>query len=730
MNTRNGWYLLVVLAVLGLVASVASAGTYYVDLDWTGTESGTQTEPYKTIKAGVAAADASAAPRRVYIAAGTYADVANSGTEDYSAGGGSDHGIVISTVMTVAGGYAGWQGGASFDWSEGSRTPRATIIDLHGADSRAFRAEWPGGNGPSSGPTFDGLTFRNADVTGDGGALYGSAHNYWILSVTNCLFTNNAAASSGGAVRMDSRYVSASVKNSDFVDNRATNDAGAVAFYSAVGGNGTVVENSTFLRNTAGSQGGAIIWTATGSPAQYVRRCRFEANTAGTRGGALFANDPYLQIERCTFVGNSAPSGAAVGGASYWCGPSSLQNCLVYGNSGGYAVQADGARMYKTYTLDVVHCTVVSNSGGGLRARFNDGTQNKPMRVRNSIVADNGGYGIYRQEDDYIFANNNVYSNALGNYYNCSADAASISTNAAFVDPAAGDYRLSLGSPSVDAGTNDTGLAIDLDGTYRPTRNGWDQGCYEESGACRIVHQAPVITASNVTLRGQLVYDGGSNDAEVVVYWGAADGGTTNGNWDNPEVIGYVTNGGNFDVTIEPPNGTSWFRCYATNWYDGVWADASETFEFAGGAAVAIWTGGSSNALASNPDNWFSGAVPQPQDTVKFDSDQANCTWDAAAPASVSKWEQTAAYGATVTVARAWGSGLTVSNDMLILGGRLTHAANSTGETYRLLFNVGGNLEWRAARRSTWTARGMPRARGRARVLPTTSAARTAAKGT
>ncbi len=334
----------------------------------------------------------------------------------------------------------------------------------------------------------------------------------------------------------------------------------------------------------------------------------------------------------------------------------------------------------------------MSNAGGGVRARFDSGANNKPMRVRNSIVAFNGRYGVYRPEDDYAFTNNNVYGNVT-NYYNCTADAGSISADPLFANPAANDYRLAKGSPSVDAGTNMASVTSDLAGVPRPTRNGWDQGCYEERGAGRIIHQAPVITSSNVTLRGQLVYDGGSNDANVTIYWGPADGGKTAGTWANPGTVGYVTNGGNFQLTITPPSGTIWYRCYATNWYDGDWADASESLEFSGGSATVIWTGAGTNSLASNPSNWFGGTLPQPQDTAKFDSSPSNCTWDAAAPESVTRWEQTALYAGTVTVARGWASGVTVSNDMVIRGGRLTHAANSTQETYRLRFAVGGNFE-------------------------------------
>jgi predicted outer membrane repeat protein len=228
--------------------------------------------------------------------------------------------------MTVAGGYAGWQGGTTFDWT--TRTSRATIIDLQGAASRAFRAQWLSGNGPSSGPTFEGLTFQNANVTNDGGAIHVAEQNYWTAYVTNCLFTNNTTTTgNGGAVRLGSAYVSGAIRSSDFIGNRAATNGGAVAFY--VGQGTPMVEDCTFLRNTATvSRGGAIWWDGTGGPVQAVRRCRFEGNVAALSGGAAFSKDPYIQFDRCLFVSNTAPAGAAVGGADYWCGATRCRTAL------------------------------------------------------------------------------------------------------------------------------------------------------------------------------------------------------------------------------------------------------------------------------------------------------------------------------------------------------------------------------------------------------------------
>lgn len=56
-----------------------------------------------------------------------------------------------------------------------------------------------------------------------------------------------------------------------------------------------------------------------------------------------------------------------------------------------------------------------------------------------------------------------------------------LSTPAAlFVNAVAKDFRLTAGSPAIDAGTNlGADVATDIDGTTRPQRLAYDIGCYE-----------------------------------------------------------------------------------------------------------------------------------------------------------------------------------------------------------------------------------------------------------
>jgi hypothetical protein len=682
----------------------AQAADYYVDVSWTGTESGATTAPYKTIKAAVDAANAVAGAHTIYIAGGWYGDVDNGGTEDYSAGGGADSGILITRQMNLYGGYAGWDGEGEepgdFDWSEGARTPRATVIDLENALSRAFLNQCP----EYVGTLFDGLSFLNASNAVPGGALYSPYGFARTLYVNNCVFSNNFTTSRGGAIDANLLYSAGGrIRNSDFVDNRADANGGAIALMMQ--NHAVLVEDCTFLRNIAGGtsatgRGGAIFWDGFNGPVQYLRRCRLEGNQAVAYGGAVFSTDPRIVMEHCTFTLNSASSGAAIGGNTYWCGSYYLENCLVANNSGDYAVYAEGARMFDAYTLDILHCTIVGNSGGGLRFFRIDGPT--PARVRNSIIANNGGYGIYRAGNDCTFNNNNVYGNAAGDYCNCTADAASISADPLFADETGGDYRLAKGSPCIDAGI-DAGATSDLDNVGRPTRLGYDIGCYEEWQIPVIANRAAVALPTAAEVRAEFTYESAALDTYAYFAFGTSDAGTGGlAGWDQWAASGEPTQGVIFGSTFAglSPDTTYWYRCMASNSYDVLWGPAASFKTPAAGGAMRLWTGLGGDALASNTNNWLDGLAPAAEDYVLLDSSPSNMIWDAAAAKSVAGWTQTENYTGTVTFPVTYSeyspafTNFAITGNVLLNGGCWTHTANPAGDTavYRLAVTVDGDF--------------------------------------
>jgi len=716
---RQAWKLgCVVVAVAGLALS-GWAADFYVDVSWTGTASGTQTEPFTTIKAAVDAANAIAGTDEIdiYIAAGVYADVANGGTENYSTGGGTDGGIYITRrFINIYGGYAGWDGVGSepgnFDWTEGSRVPRATIIELKDAGSRAFYHEPPAGRGA----LFDGLTFQNASHGANGGTLH-SPHAVGgrNLFVNNCLFTNNVVANGayGGAIWVASREGLSWFRLSDFVDNGA--EYGGALSVNNVSPDSVQIEDCTFLGNHAGHSGGAIYFVAFGGGTgiQLIRGCHFESNTADSLGGAIMSPSAGVRVERSVFTQNAAPSGAALGGVTgtqSWGGSYYLENCLLYRNTGGYAVEQDGPRL-TDYSVDILHCTIVENPGGGVR--FRDRSDSRPARIRNSIIAFNGNYGIYRFDDDdvYVFSHNNVFGNT-NDYFNCVADGDSIALDPEFADAGAGDYGLAKGSPCIDAGT-DAGVTTDLDGVARPTREGFDMGAYEEWQVPVIHAYAPILWTDQARLRGAFTYIAAAYPSHAFIVFGTADGGTdAMGDWDQASGdLGEQRVDAIFSHTFTglTPGATYFYRIVASNAYDLAWGPLGE-FTTPLSGTTRTWTGLGADELASTPENWSGATIPGWADAVVLDSTtDKNMTWDGGVgdlPHGVASWTQTADYTGTVSFETRYpGQGeffdFSIIGDATLSNGTWTHAENPTGNTAvnRLRVQVGGNLTLATAAR-------------------------------
>ncbi len=145
-----------------------------------------------------------------------------------------------------------------------------------------------------------------------GGAIHAT---HVSLTLVNNYFVNNSAKTAnlnnggfGGAVLHTSASNSGHVlhiSNSSFEENVASEFGGAI--YSA---SQTVVQTSSFIRNTAdGGGGGGLI----GSAGLSIKRCQFAFNSAMI-GGALFSVGSHASITQTHFSHNSAASGGAVSG--------------------------------------------------------------------------------------------------------------------------------------------------------------------------------------------------------------------------------------------------------------------------------------------------------------------------------------------------------------------------------------------------------------------------------
>jgi hypothetical protein len=302
----------------------------------------------------------------------------------------------------------------------------------------------------------NGATLASGGATRDtrGGGVCCESDSQIIIS--NCLITGNSAGFGGGSG-------CGALYNCTLVSNSADSYGGGVAY--------SILNNCTIVSNSASLGGG-------GSAYSTLYNCTLTNNSANSGGGSVFDT-----LCNCTIVGNSAVNG---GGAM----SGTLSNCTIVGNSAGS--YGGGARQCTLY-----NCVLTSNSattgGGGAR----EGTLYNCTLVGNSATTGGGvrGGGQYLINCIVYFNNpggtNNWYDTTSIFTHSCTyptqstwtASMGNITNNPLFVNTNAGNYRLSQGSPCINAGLNQswmTGVS-DLDGHSRIDRYSGivDMGCYE-----------------------------------------------------------------------------------------------------------------------------------------------------------------------------------------------------------------------------------------------------------
>ncbi len=303
---------------------------------------------------------------------------------------------------------------------------------------------------------MSGFTVTNASYTQGGGAIHMTAG-----TVSNCVMTRNFLRAGNGN---GTAWMSGGLMTGCIFSNNTPRSWGVTVA-------GGTLENSVLTLFTQHNDDAPLVLSA-----GTVRRCR------------IVANSPSV---------NTRPNGVNLSGSGR------LENCLVWGNSGGIygGVWMSGGTM--------VNCTVASNS----------------------VSAGSSAGGVYRtggtMTNCVVYGNQSGYANYSGAAsaatYSCAPELTlgaqgNVTDNPRFVNLAAGDCRLSFGSSAVNSGTN-TGLTVDLEGTNRDTQ--YDMGAYERvpaGGALAVAFSGlPQTGIGSVTSVFTAVLEGSNTN---VTSWG------------------------------------------------------------------------------------------------------------------------------------------------------------------------------------------------------------------
>lgn len=348
---------------------------------------------------------------------------------------------------------------------------------------------------------------------------------------------------------------------------------------------GCTLTNSLIPRYGGGSgQSGYPAGALYGSRSDLVvsncvvsRHTSISAYAEGYWAAGMVLNNVNGSVLNCVISTNvtrgadTAGWGFGYGSGLYVSGTGIVRNCLISGNSGTGVQNIHGQGVYVgggTWRLE--NCTIVSNVLEGLyRAAGTVG-------VTNCILWGNG--------DDVFGAATLAYSD-IEDGDNIGVGGC-ISNNPIFTT----GYRLALGSPCVNTGTNLAWMqgAKDLDGYNRLRGVAVDRGAYETFIPLAITNlPVTIIDSSNAGLNGQLLSDGDAPPANAWVFWGPLDQGMTKDGWANTNALGACQVAATLttNVFLTPPSGSYSYRYYVSNAVTEAWSDPAATFA----VGVSVW---------------------------------------------------------------------------------------------------------------------------------------------
>ncbi len=257
-----------------------------------------------------------------------------------------------------------------------------------------------GGAVASNGPiTLTSCLFSSNRTASGGGAIYATSATA-VTTISGCTFTQNSATLDGGAMFANR----ISITGSSFTSNTSSRHGGAI--FTTLGG--SISGNCVFTDNLAANTGGAIRSDVTGETLT-VENSSFTGNSAGSSAGALFAR--RLALTNTDFVGNQTTAGR--GGAVEFSEQSTITGGIMSNNSatGGDGGAVYGSA-FLTLLNTTFEGNTATGSGGAVRMTFTTTIAGSTFTDNHS--AGNGGAvnisagGSFVSLSDTVFSQNST----------------------------------------------------------------------------------------------------------------------------------------------------------------------------------------------------------------------------------------------------------------------------------------------------------------------------------
>ncbi len=216
-------------------------------------------------------------------------------------------------------------------------------------------------------------------------------------------------------------------------------------------GSDTIVRGFTI---TGGNlRGGGILVAASSAT---IIDCTITGNAATADGGGVHITGSPTFVN-CRIVDNSTPQSG--GGIACRAGEPLLINCLIAGNSAQH--EGGGISCYRDAWVQLYNCTVTGNAATTAGGVFGDSDPGGAMLV-NSIVWNNVPQEVIVESGDLVVRHCDIRGGPPGEG-NLDADPLFVDPDGPDNDPNTwqdNDFRLSAGSPCIDAG-DDTSVPPD-----------------------------------------------------------------------------------------------------------------------------------------------------------------------------------------------------------------------------------------------------------------------------